>query len=103
MGETINVMLPACPMHSHITSPHHITPQHTRTHTHTHTHIVSCCPPHPALFAWQTPLLTIALHKYNGSFREINIGLLIAGLPLLVSPLFLKRWLSQPYVAPISQ
>ena len=51
-------------------------------------------PPPPALLA-QTPLLSIALHTYNGDFRRVNIGLVAAGLPLLVAPFLLSRYFNQ--------
>lgn len=45
--------------------------------------------------AGQTPLLSIALHQYNGNFRVVNLGLIGAGLPLLVAPLLLSRYFNQ--------
>ena len=43
----------------------------------------------------QTPLLSIALHQYNGNFRVVNLGLIGAGLPLLVAPMLLSRYFNQ--------
>jgi hypothetical protein len=51
---------------------------------------------HHRTFNAQTPLLTITLDYCGGSFAPVNIALLTAGLPLLVLPWYLDRYLKRP-------
>ena len=55
-------------------------------------HCLNCCP--------QPPLLSLALGACDGTFLPVNVGLLIAGLPLYVLPFHLDWFLRQPAPSP---